>query len=152
METTKRGFVKRKITIEFWYIPSLIIFLGLFYIGLKSVKDKKNDEKIHNDSVIVIIDSIPMQDKKILQRLLPILKKREGFSDTIYTCRGKRYIGYGHLVKQKEHFSVIISENFADSLLKKDIEKSYWEVQRIQRKELQKKIYNVFISGDINCK
>lgn len=54
---------------------------------------------------------------------LALLKRFEGFRDTPYHCpSGRLTIGYGHVIRDGEHFTPPISQAQALSLLARDLE------------------------------
>lgn len=59
--------------------------------------------------------------RHITQNGLDLIKRFEGFSRTVYFCpAGYPTIGYGHVVKDDEEFSVGIDETEAEELLRQD--------------------------------
>ena len=95
-------------------------------------------------------DSIYYEDKKILDKLRPVLKAREGFSAVSYFDHYANYYqGYGHLLttKNTDAMPVRLTERQADSILINDLKICYWENERIKRKTEFRDIYNIFISG-----
>ncbi len=59
--------------------------------------------------------------RHITQEGISLIKRFEGFSPTVYFCpAGYPTIGYGHLVKAHEDFSVGISDGEAEELLRQD--------------------------------
>ncbi len=61
-------------------------------------------------------------NKRINQAGLALLKKFEGFSNISYVCpAGKCTIGYGHVILSGEEFTDIITKEYAEKLLKKDV-------------------------------
>jgi hypothetical protein len=110
-------------------------------------------------------DSICKEDSKILSELEVELKKRESYSETVYTrietikSNGKiikvrcYYFGFGHLLFYTNidvpviHVSKTITLTQADSLIKSDIRLAYWENTRLNRKTLFHDVYKIFISG-----
>jgi lysozyme len=60
--------------------------------------------------------------RNITQKGIDLIKRFEGFSDTVYICpAGYPTIGYGHLVRKDEDFSGGIDESQAEELLRKDV-------------------------------
>ncbi len=92
-------------------------------------------------------DSIYYEDKKILDKLCPILRKREGFRSRPYPEGNHFLIGFGHYILKNEHFTEI-TISYADSLLREDILRAYEENERIKRKTLYQDVKNIFISGE----
>ena len=160
------GFVNRtpKQTTVLLLIIALLIVLFLFrwfynpYKKVSVIAPKRVK--------IECCDSILKADRDILDKLVPILKKREGFSDTIYSHLDSYivydsdkihytihlikhwYICYGHLIQPFPLMhQVRFSEHYADSLLRQDILRAYWEVQRINRKSLPENVRSIFITG-----
>ena len=59
--------------------------------------------------------------RQISQDGLDLIKRFEGFSRTVYVCpAGYPTIGYGHVVKSDEDFTVGIDAEQADELLRQD--------------------------------
>ncbi len=60
--------------------------------------------------------------RHITQQGLDLIKRFEGYSDTIYICpAGKPTIGYGHVVLGGEDFGSSISEDEAEEILRRDV-------------------------------
>lgn len=120
--------------------------LGAICSGIISITilSKKMPEIVR---IEVRKDSIPDNDKRIIRNILPILKEREDFSPVKYKGRGGTFDGFGHLCLNNEHIPDTITIDYADSLLRSDVMKSYYENERIKRITLKKDIYNIFISG-----
>ena len=123
------------------------------------------------DSIVIPkYQMIPESDSMELIKLIPVLQKREGFVDTVYSDKkGNLYYGYGHMIlswdcsfsdmnyfnKKKCDTNGLfywdpITKHQGDSILWDDIKAAYWECQRIERKSLYKHTYNIFISGKYN--
>ena len=157
--------------------PVILIAIALFLL-LYILWDKRGEILLinHNTPKIVLKvdsvkfkDSIYYEDKKILDKLIPVLKKREGFSDTVYshldsyiiydsdkihyTCHLKEnyYIGYGHFLKCFPG-NPCITKHQADSLLRADIRRAYFERLRLMRKTLLNDVKSIFISGKLGVK
>lgn len=66
-----------------------------------------------------------MKIRQINQAGIDLLKKFEGFSSHIYKdVAGYDTVGYGHLVRSGEKFTIPMSQNNAEKLLKLDIIKA----------------------------
>lgn len=127
----------------------LLIMAFIFVMGaLYLIKNHKTKQPIKPIKAVVIkLDTIAKHDSIIMAELVPILKKREGFSPKPYSKSGKIYTGYGHLLLKTDKSIHIITEIQADSILHDDICKAYIEVKRIEKRDLKKNIYQVFIRG-----
>jgi lysozyme len=69
--------------------------------------------------------------RHIIQAGLDLIKSFEGFSPTVYLCAaGYPTIGYGHVVRKGESFTVI-SEDDAENILAKDVETAEKSVLRL---------------------
>jgi lysozyme len=70
--------------------------------------------------------------RHITQDGLDLIKRFEGFSETVYICpAGLPTIGYGHVVKPHENFSCGISKTEAEDLLREDVQVAERAVQRL---------------------
>jgi lysozyme len=66
------------------------------------------------------------------------IESKEGFSSTPYQCsRGKNTIGYGHELKQSEHYKKV-DKDFSEKLLVRDIK----EVEAFIKKVVKVKLSN----------
>ena len=150
------GFVNRtpKQTPVLLLIIALLIVLFLFrwfynpYKKVSVIAPKR--------AKIEQADSICIADRIILNKLCPILKKREGFRSKIYSDeKGNFYLGYGHLLTEIDNlwlslnFNYNITEHQADSILRDDLRKCYFERMRILRKTEQEDIFSIFTSGHL---
>lgn len=69
---------------------------------------------------------------KTSQNALTLIKKYEGFSAKTYICpAGKTTIGYGHVLKSGEKFLRAISKQDAEEILKKDVEITETELEKL---------------------
>ena len=143
-ETQNERIAMRNIKYMVFILGFLCLVSFAYILGENHTKTPQI--KIVHDTVFVKSDSILNQDKVILDKLCPVLKTREGFAAHSYIEKGKMYQGYGHKLLKGENFG-IITEKKADSLLKSDIRRAYFERQRINQKMLQKEVYEVFIKG-----
>ncbi len=152
METiNNNGFLNRPKHHDTFYsilIIALITVVILFLTGVLKFHKEQAVKVITVKVDTAMCDSIPVLDKKILDALCPILKKREGLELKPYKdIKGIEYIAYGHT--NLEHLQVVTDAQ-ADSIILSDIRNAYFEVQRIHRKTLYSDVYSVFTSGTIN--
>ena len=133
-----------------WVIV-IVIVLGII-LGIRFIKnnsDSKEEKTIVKTAIVK--DSIYYADSIILSKLIPVLKKREGLALKPYTDGKYWYCYYGHMILPTDTFTVY-TEKTADIVLWDDIRKAYFEVQRIERKDLYDNVFSVFVSGNINYK
>lgn len=93
------------------------------------------------------IETMPSADSIICAQSEAPLRKREGLRLFPYFLDVNWYIYYGHLILKGETFNG--SREEADSILKRDIIKSYWYIKRVEHKRLKKNIKSVFTSGHL---
>lgn len=152
METiNENGFLNRPKhhdTLYAFLTIAVITVLILFLIGVLRFHQTEKAKVIRYIDTVQS-DSIPVLDKKILDKLCPVLEKREGYSGTVYTLNNQKLIGYGHALLKTDTFTYLDTMD-ALNLLKNDIRAAYFEVQRIHRKTLYSDVYSVFTSGKIN--
>ena len=129
--------------------------LGAICSGIISITilSKKMPEIVR---IEVRKDSIPKSDSIIMARLKCQLKKRESFSDVVYSDEhGHRYCAYGHLIPPNELMNSSkwikidspITEHQGDSILQSDIEQRYWIIRSMERKHLHDKLFQLFTTG-----
>ena len=97
--------------------------------------------------VRIVKDTLCYNDSLILAHLKNEFKKREGFSPEIYPDdHGNWYIGYGHKTIPGIFIKSITEEQASDLLWKDEIDR-YWIIRSSERKQLHRKLYNLFTSG-----
>ena len=138
-------------------IVVLFTIIALCIILIPKYKEQERNQLAKPEVTLreyIASDSMQVADKIILDKLVPVLMKREGLSDTIYyDKKGNAYIGYGHLITEAYiPVNIKITKERAKELLIQDIRKAYFERQRIMRKTLYPDVYSIFISGHLNCK
>lgn len=89
--------------------------------------------------------------RKITQNGLDLIKRFEGFSRTVYFCpAGYLTIGYGHVVKDDEDFSVGIDEAQAEELLRQDAQIAERSVLRLINVPLTDGQFDALVSFTYN--
>jgi len=82
---------------------------------------------------------------------LNLIKRFEGFSETVYICpAGYPTIGYGHVVKDHENFSCGISEEEAEDLLREDTQVAENAVLRLITVPLTDGQFDALVSFTFN--
>lgn len=89
---------------------------------------------------------------KISNNGLELIKRFEGFSSKIYVCPGgHKTIGYGHLVRSDEIFTLDeISEVYATEILRDDIEHAEQSVERLIHVPLSQGQFDALVSFTFN--
>ena len=82
---------------------------------------------------------------------LNIIKHFEGYSEKVYLCPANRYtIGYGstwdHLGKPIEHNQPNITEDYAETLLKRELNHVYQCLNKLVKCELNENMYSSLCS------
>jgi lysozyme len=92
-----------------------------------------------------------MKNKLVInQKGLDLIKKYEGFVATPYKdCAGFLTIGYGHLCKKNENFT-IISKSQALEILKQDIKEAENAVNKLVSVELNSNQFSALVSFTFN--
>lgn len=81
---------------------------------------------------------------------LALIKSFEGFSPVVYAdVVGKATIGYGHLVREDEHFGVL-SEKEAETLLQHDLRSACFAVERFIHVPLSDNQFSALVSFTFN--
>tara|TARA_B100000378_G_scaffold140014_1_gene113228 strand:- start:409 stop:861 length:453 start_codon:yes stop_codon:yes gene_type:complete len=89
--------------------------------------------------------------RHITQNGIDLIKRFEGFSRTVYFCpAGYPTIGYGHVVKPHEDFSVGIDEAQAEELLRQDAVIAERAVLRLIRVPLTDGQFDALVSFTYN--
>ncbi len=83
-------------------------------------------------------------------RGIELIKKCEGFSDIPYICAGgKKTIGYGHVMHDSEKYETITDE-YATDLLKEDLLKAEYSVERNIKAYLSQSQFDALVSLTFN--
>lgn len=83
----------------------------------------------------------------ISQKGLDIIKKFEGFRATKYICpAGKKTIGYGHVIHEKDMKKNKITEEEAEALLKEDVKAAEYVIKRGVSVPLSQNQYDALVS------
>jgi hypothetical protein len=150
-------------------VPFILLSILLFFLGNYAYNNRdriREANKIIDTKSVYKIElnfnnSIPLEDSLIIIKLIPILKKREGFSPILYQNEGdsRWYIGYGHQMLYRDFSDLFflklidqvltyqITRKQADLLLWNDILRAYRENERIKKKTLKSDVYKLFTSG-----
>jgi len=89
--------------------------------------------------------------RHITQEGLNLIKRFEGFSQTVYFCpAGYPTIGYGHVVKNDEDFSASIDEAQAEDLLRQDVHVAEKAVLRLINVPLTDGQFDALVSFTYN--
>ena len=89
--------------------------------------------------------------RHITQNGLNLIKRFEGFSQTVYFCpAGYPTIGYGHVVKDDEDFSSGIDEARAEQLLRQDAQIAERAVLRLITVPLTDAQFDALVSFTFN--
>lgn len=89
--------------------------------------------------------------RHITQQGLELIKRFEGFSETVYICpAGYPTIGYGHLVKENENFACGVSEEEAEELLRHDVKDAERAVLRFVDVPLNDGQFDALVSFTFN--
>ena len=89
--------------------------------------------------------------RHITQEGLDLIKRFEGFSPKVYVCpAGYRTIGYGHVVRPGENFSVI-QEDYAEEILARDVQSAERSVLNLIKVSLSDEQFNALVSFTFNC-
>ena len=89
--------------------------------------------------------------RHITQNGLDLIKRFEGFSRTVYFCpAGYATIGYGHVVKDDEDFSLGIHEAQAEKLLRQDAQIAERAVLRLINVPLTDGQFDALVSFTYN--
>lgn len=89
--------------------------------------------------------------RHITQNGLDLIKRFEGFSRTVYFCpAGYPTIGYGHVVKDDEHFLSGIDEAQAEELLRQDAQIAERAVLRLINVPLTDGQFDALVSFTYN--
>lgn len=87
----------------------------------------------------------------ITQAGLDLIKRFEGFSETVYICPGGHpTIGYGHVVKDHESYACGISEAEAEDLLREDVQVAEKDVERLISVPLTEGQFDALVSFTFN--
>ena len=87
----------------------------------------------------------------ISERGIALIKKYEGFCESVYVCpAGKNTIGYGHVILADEEFGQIISEDEAEALLNQDINKVEQSVDGIVTVVLSQNEFDALVAFTYN--
>lgn len=82
--------------------------------------------------IIINTNTIQMNYDFVYNNLIEDIKNHEGLKLHKYICpAGYPTIGYGHLIKENESFPELITIEFADSLLRSDLNKAIELVKNI---------------------
>ncbi|WP_086930555.1 lysozyme [Agarilytica rhodophyticola] len=89
--------------------------------------------------------------RKTNQAGIDLIKKYEGFSNTVYICPANYpTIGYGHLIRDHDDFSKGVTEEEADQLLKKDLTTTERAVTRLINVPLTAGQFDALVSSTFN--
>ena len=89
--------------------------------------------------------------RHITQNGLDLIKRFEGFSQTVYFCpAGYPTIGYGHVVKDDEDFAAGIDEAQAEELLRQDAQIAERAVLRLINVPLTDGQFDALVSFTYN--
>ncbi|MBN8531559.1 MAG: lysozyme [Alphaproteobacteria bacterium] len=89
--------------------------------------------------------------RRITQEGLDLIKRFEGFSETVYICpAGYPTIGYGHVVKPSENFSCGVSKVEAEDLLREDVQVAERAVLRLISVPLRDGQFGALVSFTFN--
>ena len=87
----------------------------------------------------------------VTQNCIDLVKHFEGFRSRVYLCAGGYpTIGYGHLIRSGEDFSLGISKEQAEILLARDLESSERAVLRLTKVPLSDGQFDALVSFVFN--
>ncbi len=88
-----------------------------------------NEKVLKNQKVTIEFNRIREYDEAY-QMLVDTLKWHEGFREAPYYCLADVLtVGYGHVIKDDDHFNYPLSKQEADSLLKSDLD---WAIEFVR--------------------
>lgn len=127
------------------YIITVLILVIVLFIGGNYAYNHRTEIKEAGKIPVKVIKSDKTELDTIIDKLSPILIKREGLTLKEYTDGKFTYIYYGHLIKRGEKFNYTSKQ--ADSVLRADIIAAYNENKRIYKRDLLPNVKSIFISG-----
>lgn len=82
---------------------------------------------------------------------LALIKKFEGFAAHPYTCpAGKKTVGFGHVIRDGEKFQVPLSEDAAEALLTRDVQRFARGVDGAVRVRIEQCQFDALVSFAFN--
>lgn len=126
----------------------ILLFLSLTMSKTATAPDTR---MMRSDIAEIVMENIRLKEwNEAYEKVILLIKEREGFVSTLYYCPGRILtIGYGHAVKPSETFILPITEESADSLLRIDFNeaiefvRSTTNLEHYQLLAIAKFVYNV---------